>query len=988
MTISSDVDYQRDCPYCAEPIHSEAIKCKHCGSVLTEQARDVLAREIAEQSDAGNGKDAASNPIIPDSEATARLVTVVFADITGFTELSRDHNPNEIREIINAHFSEYVSVIEQYGGEVDKYIGDEVMAIWGTEETREDDALRACRAGLDMVEKTREQAKEMDLPTALHVGINTGRVVYGRVGAGDHTERTVLGDVVNLASRLCAVADSGSVMVGSETWSRVQDRMGGTEKQFELKGIGSTSAVELSAVQQGVAESETSDSVVDRFNDRDTERETLHDLLSRFREGKPERNSVLVRGKRGTGKSRLCRHVLKQYSDDLPILFSQCISSDVPRLGGVVADWLRDFVNRSPHHDVDALLEARELDGYERLVELLMSDDMGRSSLSDPAPEQAADLFVELAESGPLVLVVADLQWADGLSLDVIKQLVNDSRTKDKLLFVGEGRPGDPLTAVEESTKSEVIDLNPLTRQELDDFLDELFEEPPPEQWVDTIWDQTRGVMLHLVQVLEALGERDEIVATDGTGQYELSGTEEELPVPDTLSDLLWSRIDQLPSEQKDTVQRASVCGFRFPRETIVLASDDPEQAIDDKLNKLQERGLIVDGGEEVAFQNRSIRETARDMLLPSERRGLANQILDELGKRRRSSQFRPILPELLKQAERVNELREVQSIQAYQHLRAFRRDEAERLLDRAGEEPWGDEPEARKARASYLNARARLAEANNDLETALKRHREAVSILRELNEPNDLAHSLILVSRMAVKCQEWSIATEATEESLERSRELDHTGAVAKATYMMGWLNEVQDDWESALEWYEETLDLEGRESGMGRAYSVSGIARAYEHLGREEEALQYHKESVECLSHEEWMERNPHVYALNLESYGWNEWRLNQTTEGVRYLRRSLEVVLNTSDAPVVSSLLNRFVRVSNQIGEEKLARFFAERRDKYIETHRDQMGSYDPDASLNRYEPGDGEELDSPPDNILEPLETTKEMVEGSLRKNSNK
>ncbi|MFB6347456.1 MAG: hypothetical protein ABEK50_17180, partial [bacterium] len=372
------------------------------------------------------------------------------------------------------------------------------------------------------------------------------------------------------------------------------------------------------------------------------------------------------------------------------------------------------------------------------------------------------------------------------------------------------------------------------------------------------------------------------------------------------------------------------------PRETLHFASEESEEEVEQRVRRLCDRGFIVDGDDDLTFENRSIRTTCRDMILPRERKEFANRVLDRLGKRRRSTRFRPILPDLLRDAERTSELRRLQSIQAYQHLRAFREREAKQLLEKAGSEPWADTSEGRRARASYLNARARLAETNNNFEEGLRLHQQAVEILRDLDDPDDLAHGLILVSRMAIKCKEWEVASEATEESLEISRQLEDSNAVAKSTYMMGWLSEVQDDWESALEWYKKTLSHEGREEGMGRAYSVSGIARAYENLDREAEALPYHEESIEVMSHDEWMQRNPHVYALNLESYGWLEWKLNGTARGVDYMTKSLEVALQTGDHPVVVSLLNRLVHVANKAGASSLAGFFITHREQYLKDH----------------------------------------------------
>jgi class 3 adenylate cyclase len=170
-----------------------------------------------------------------------KQATIVFADLSGFTAMSEDLDPEQVREIVNRYFESLSAVVNRYQGTVDKYIGDCVMAVFGVPATRENDCERACCAALDMQKAVRDLATTFTgvtvRPPELHIGVNTGLVVAGGMGSTEHSPYTVMGDAVNLASRLCHEAENGQIALGESTWEMVRHNFSGSGPEFRsIKG--------------------------------------------------------------------------------------------------------------------------------------------------------------------------------------------------------------------------------------------------------------------------------------------------------------------------------------------------------------------------------------------------------------------------------------------------------------------------------------------------------------------------------------------------------------------------------------------------------------------------------------------------------------------------------------------------------------------------------------------------------------------------------
>src|SRR5216684_3593276 len=184
------------------------------GDAVVDPAIGALRQQISQLS-------AAKEKEAPEDER--KLVTIVFADISGFTALSEKKDPEEVREMMNACFQSLVPVVQKYEGTIDKFIGDEVMALFGAPIAHEDDPERALRAGLEMMDAIEGINRTHGTELGLHIGINSGPVIAGQIGAENRRDYSVIGDAVNLAARLEDASSSGEIFVGPNTYRQTEE---------------------------------------------------------------------------------------------------------------------------------------------------------------------------------------------------------------------------------------------------------------------------------------------------------------------------------------------------------------------------------------------------------------------------------------------------------------------------------------------------------------------------------------------------------------------------------------------------------------------------------------------------------------------------------------------------------------------------------------------------------------------------------------------
>ena len=421
------------CGGCGQPL---ALTCAACGAANEPDMRFC--------GQCGSPLDAAA-PERPPAAAPAaerRLVSVLFADLVGFTTLSESRDAEEVRELLSHYFDSCRSLIGRYGGTVEKFIGDAVMAVWGTPVATEDDAERAVRAGLDLVASVAALGDEFGAPgLAARVGVLTGEAA---VTLGAEGEGMVAGDLVNTASRIQSAAEPGTVLVGEATRRTSEAAIAYADAgSHELKG--KAEPVQLwraSRVVSGRQGALKSAGLEAPFVGRERELRQLKELFHACADEKKP-HLVSVTGIAGIGKSRLGWEFYKYFDGLADTIYwhrGRCLAYGEGVTYWALADMIRmrcliaeDEDDASAAAKLHATVEEHLRDPADRtFVEPRLAQLL---ALGDHKPGEQQDLFAawrlffeRLAETYPTVLAFEDLQWADASLLDFVEYLIEWSR--------------------------------------------------------------------------------------------------------------------------------------------------------------------------------------------------------------------------------------------------------------------------------------------------------------------------------------------------------------------------------------------------------------------------------------------------------------------------------------------------------------------------------------------------------------------------------
>ena len=635
------------CDECGSPI---AGGCATCGFVNRVGAK--FCRKCGKPLGAvGNPSPAAtSRPAeptlarLPPQEtvvAEIRLVSVLFADLVGFTALSESRDPEEVRELLSRYFDVCRELIERYGGTVEKFIGDAVMAVWGAPAATEDDAERAVRTALELVAAVAALGAEVGAPNLrARAGVLTGEaaVTLGATGQG-----MVAGDLVNTASRLQSAAEPGSVLVGEATMHAAGQAIAFTDLDpLTLKGKEEPVAVwraeRVVAQRRGIGRSERAEPpFVGRAEELRLLKELLHATIREQRV-----RLVSVTGLAGIGKSRLAWEFLK-YVDGLAatIYWQQGRS---PSYGEGITFWaLGEMVRmragitegEDPSHTraklAASVSEFVSEPEERRWVEQALASLLGLADAPGSDREELFSawrtFFERIAERGPTVLVFEDLQWADAGLIDFIESIVEWSRTH-AIFVLTLSRPEllqrRPNWGAGQRSFT-ALHLEPLAPEAMAALL-RGFVAGLPEAVVEQVLQRAEGVPLYAVETIRMLVDRGQLVERDGV--LNVTGTLGVLEIPDTLHALIASRLDGVPPEERSLLQNAAVLGQSFSIPALAAVSGLDPAALAAPLRDLVRKELLVlvtdprspERGQ-YGFVQGLIREVAYGTLAKSERR-------------------------------------------------------------------------------------------------------------------------------------------------------------------------------------------------------------------------------------------------------------------------------------------------------------------------------------------------------------------------------
>ncbi len=523
-------------------------------------------------------------------------MSVLFADLVGFTALSEHRDPEEVRELLSEYFERCRSLIERYGGTVEKFIGDAVMAVWGTPVAREDDAERAVRAALALTQRIQALGEEVGVPELrVRAGVLTGGAA---VEVGAEGEGMVLGDTVNTASRLQSIAAPGAVLVDDATRRAAEaaiafEDAGTHQVKGREQAVHAWTALRVVA---GAGGARRGAGLEAPFVGREHELQTIIEAGEESARRGAAQLVALV-GDAGSGKSRLLWEFFKYLDGIKEVRYwhqGRCLS-----YGEGVAYWALAEMVRFRARIQEEEDPAAAKDKLRAVVEQYVHDERERRLVEprlahllrlDERPEaDRADLFSgwrlffeRLSQDSPVILAFEDLQWADSGLLDFIDYLLEWSADYP-IFVVALGRP----ELRERRPSWEPLGLAPLEPQAVTQVLEGLAPGLPPEL-VTQVVERAEGIPLYAVETLRMLQDRG-VLVLEGA-RYLVKGNISQLEVPETLHALVASRLDGLTARERSLLQDAAVLGQSFTAAGLAvlngLSEDEVAPALDGLVTK------------------------------------------------------------------------------------------------------------------------------------------------------------------------------------------------------------------------------------------------------------------------------------------------------------------------------------------------------------------------------------------------------------------
>jgi adenylate cyclase len=540
------------------------------------------------------------------SDADRRTITVLFADLSGFTGLTEQLDPEVVQALQNELFEELTASVENFGGFVDKFVGDALLALFGAPVAHEDDPERALRAALEMIKRTErlsERSKaRVSSPLTLHIGINTGPVVAGRFGAGAAKSYSVTGDTVNTAQRLQSIAAPGEVLVGPLTYRLTRhafsyDPLGDVSLRGRL-GTVSVHRLKTPLESPRTARGLEALGLNAPLIGRNVELTRLVSSLDLACDGAAQ--LVRLVGEAGIGKSRLVDELLAVVGDEerfkgVAIRRANCSPLHAQSYGTLAAVLrsaygLGERASAIETRDsLDRALEGLGLAPEEiaQLIPLFFYVlGVGDETLQHVEPEQLRrqilfairTVFERRLAQSPLLIIVEDLHWADIVSLEALRFLM-DRLERRRLMLLFTHRPMLETDVLDSSRVSHTtLRLAPLSAESGQEMLSAFFGPGGGKDFEalrHRIFERAGGNPLFLEEIVRALLEVGVLKRDDS--HWRIAADEPTADIPVSIQALLLARLDRLPRDVRRLAQEAAVIGPRF--DAVLLGAIAPEPA-------------------------------------------------------------------------------------------------------------------------------------------------------------------------------------------------------------------------------------------------------------------------------------------------------------------------------------------------------------------------------------------------------------------------
>jgi len=650
------------CPDCNSQNSPKAKFCAECGSPLSLPCPHCSFRNARDAADCGGcGRSlSAAQP----AAAERRQITVFFSDIVGSTALAEGLDPEDLRDLYARYQAVCAAIVERYKGHLAQYLGDGVLAYFGYPAAHEDSAARAVRAGLDILDRV--QSKNGDLPQ-VRIGIHSGLVVVGDVGAGSRREQLALGEAPNIAARLQSEALPDSIVISDATNRLVAG-------QFALEDLGTRTLKGLSRPIEIFRVLGTS-GAASRFHAMEAAR-GLTPLVGRKREVEIIRaaweeaaaghgSTLLLLGEAGIGKSRLLQAAKEAALARQHEMFeAQCSSYQVNNPLFPIVEMLELQMGIGKETTVGSRLDLIERWAVGRtgnvekaaaaLADLLSVPATGRFSEIQVPParrrqwltETVAELFLHSAGGSPILLLIEDLHWADPSTLDLLGEIVA-RQTNLPVLLVGTARPEFAVPWRQQSNYRE-IHVESLSSNDTRSLVTRVAgPKRLPLAVQEEVVARTAGIPLFVEAVTRSVIEAG--VLRELEDGYELTGPLPPTLIPATVQDSLMARIDRLGPD-RPVAQLAATIGRESSFELLQAVLGESTDALSAALRHLVELDLVSENGRPpqatYTFKHALIQDAAYESLLRKTRQDFHARIAEVLI--HRFPEMAEIKPELL----------------------------------------------------------------------------------------------------------------------------------------------------------------------------------------------------------------------------------------------------------------------------------------------------------------------------------------------------
>jgi class 3 adenylate cyclase/tetratricopeptide (TPR) repeat protein len=791
-----------ECFTCGREIPREARFCPWCGSYVAALGQNEPASELPATGEIPRGE--------------RRIATALFADLVEYTTLSEVLDPEEVAGAMNRLKLAATRIVEGYGGTLNQFAGDEVMALFGVPRAHDDDPVRAVRSAFELHAAVRELGDELAPRTGrglrLHTAINTGLMIIQRRDRRDGVYG-VTGDTINTAARLAREATRDEVLAGPDTWRAIRDHFDGESLgPLRLRGkaepIAAYRVLRPAARRRPVPERD-----IEGLRGRRAELEMLRGAFDVACSGRAQ--LVAVSGEPGVGKTRLFQEFAASIAPQQLVLRGQC-----PSFGAVAPyqpfrDVLRDALLPSEGQGSElerAVSRVRALgsgcEAHLPSLLALLSLPVGSASAGETVGDRLHEanllalhaLLGALARERSVVLVLEDWHWADPASESALEHLARSLDCERLLVLVNFRSQHEPAWA----SRALRVDLAPLgvedTRAIVQRFLGEV-----SDPLLRRIQERTGGNPLFIEELCQSVRE---FGADRGIAPQRVITD----LVPDTVAAVVRTRIDRLTPAQIHVLKLASVLGEEFSRALLEKLSG-PGQNIDAPLEGLVRAELLHEraDGATYRFKHAVVQEVAYAMLLHQRRRALhaaVGHLIEERAGARVEEQI-----------ERL----------AHHYARSGEREKAVFYLERAGDK----------------------AATSGAIVQALAHYREAVGILDELTQtPAQMKQRIALSQKLAsVAIYRPGLGVRAVlERSCQLAQQLGDARAERRCLYWVGWLDASLGRWREALSEFERCAALAAAESDHRLLTRLdSSIGQALYHMGEFDSAVTHLERLVE---------------------------------------------------------------------------------------------------------------------------------------------